>query len=132
MHGHKHTHASCLPACQRTHSLPCPPQVLVSIQSLILVEHPYFNEPGYEQRADMSSSNAYNQNIREKTIQWAMVDQLRKPPAEFADVIRAHFKLRGPAILQEIDKWISEAGRSAHASNLQSHKAALQDELAKL
>jgi hypothetical protein len=43
-------------------------QVLVSIQSLILVDQPYFNEPGYEGSmhtdAGRASSRAYNLNIR--------------------------------------------------------------------
>lgn len=42
-------------------------QVLVSIQSLILIPKPYFNEPGYE--ASMNTvdgkrrSDSYNENI---------------------------------------------------------------------
>lgn len=43
-------------------------QVLVSIQSLILVDQPYFNEPGYEANmhtdAGRASSRAYNLNIQ--------------------------------------------------------------------
>lgn len=35
-------------------------QVLVSIQSLILVPEPYFNEPGYEQRGNRAQSIEYN------------------------------------------------------------------------
>jgi hypothetical protein len=35
-------------------------QVLVSIQSLILVPEPYFNEPGYEQRGNQQQSKEYN------------------------------------------------------------------------
>lgn len=35
-------------------------QVLVSIQSLILVPEPYFNEPGFEQRGNQAASWDYN------------------------------------------------------------------------
>ena len=38
-------------------------QVLTSIQSLILVEQPYYNEPGYEGRVDSAQSDAYSANI---------------------------------------------------------------------
>jgi hypothetical protein len=42
-------------------------QVLVSIQSLILVDNPYFNEPGFEQgmhtERGKASSRAYSANI---------------------------------------------------------------------
>lgn len=43
-------------------------QVFISIQSLILVEHPYFNEPGYESNMNtqhgMQQSTLYNENIK--------------------------------------------------------------------
>eukprot|EP00596_Hydrurales_sp_CCMP1899_P003448 CAMPEP_0119034432 /NCGR_PEP_ID=MMETSP1177-20130426/1418_1 /TAXON_ID=2985 /ORGANISM="Ochromonas sp, Strain CCMP1899" /LENGTH=870 /DNA_ID=CAMNT_0006991857 /DNA_START=320 /DNA_END=2929 /DNA_ORIENTATION=- len=49
-------------------------QVLVSIQSLILVSDPYFNEPGYEatmhSKEGQDQSKAYNEKLREKTIKW--------------------------------------------------------------
>ena len=71
-------------------------QVLVSIQSLILVNEPYFNEPGYEETMHTvqgrNKSRQYNQEIREQTIHRAMIDYLRKPPPAFEKTIRAHFK----------------------------------------
>ena len=46
----------------------CGVQVLVSIQSLIFVDDPYFNEPGYEEsmhtERGRAASKAYNLNIR--------------------------------------------------------------------
>ena len=43
-------------------------QMLISIQSLIFVDEPYFNEPGYEGTMHtpqgLQASQAYNQNIR--------------------------------------------------------------------
>lgn len=46
-------------------------KVLVSIQSLILVDKPYFNEPGYEDTMNSpegeQASDAYNQEIRAAT-----------------------------------------------------------------
>lgn len=32
-------------------------------QSLILVDEPWYNEPGYEQNADDARSNAYSANL---------------------------------------------------------------------
>ena len=50
-------------------------QVLVSIQSLIFVEDPYFNEPGYERDINTpigkERSFSYNEKIR-RYIQWNM------------------------------------------------------------
>lgn len=43
-------------------------QMLISIQSLIFVDEPYFNEPGYEGTMHTpqgdTASRAYNRNIR--------------------------------------------------------------------
>lgn len=71
------------------------------------------------------------QAIREATIKWAMVDQLAKPPAEFAPVIKAHFKLRAPYITKQVDDWIAEAS-GGHKTRLQSLKTQLEAELNKL
>jgi baculoviral IAP repeat-containing protein 6 len=61
--------------------------VLVSIQSLILVEEPFFNEPGFERTRNTpsgdQSSRDYTANIRHQCIRWAMIEQLRKPPGIF-------------------------------------------------
>lgn len=49
-------------------------QVIVSIQSLIMVPQPYFNEPGFEKfmgtPEGVSKNKAYNQVIREGTVRW--------------------------------------------------------------
>ena len=56
--------------------------MIISIQSLILVPQPYFNEPGYEREMNTpkgdSSTKAYNQHIRESTIRFAMLEMIRK------------------------------------------------------
>lgn len=48
--------------------MPCVLQMLISIQSLILVPDPYFNEPGYEgtmhTAQGRAASKAYDRNIR--------------------------------------------------------------------
>jgi len=66
-------------------------QVLISIQSLILIPEPYFNEPGYEGSlgtpAGNKSSRDYNAAIRQATVNWAMLDQLKNPSACFKEVI---------------------------------------------
>lgn len=65
-------------------------QVLVSVQSLILVAEPYFNEPGYERSrgtpSGTQSSREYDGNIRQATVKWAMLEQMRNPSACFKEV----------------------------------------------
>jgi hypothetical protein len=58
-------------------------QVINSILFLIFVEHPYFNEPGYQSSQGTPSGDAhslaYNKVIRAATLQYAYLDHFRKP-----------------------------------------------------
>ena len=87
-------------------------QLLVSIQSLILVPNPYFNEPGYE--SEMHSdygkkqNKSYNENIRYQNMKWAILDQLKNPSKGFETVIKTHFSLKKDKILEECNKWLIE------------------------
>lgn len=72
------------------------------------------------------------QVIREATTKWAMIDQLKNPPPEFADIIRTHFRLRAPYIRKQVQAWIDEAGGGAHADRLKTLQTQLEQELAKL
>lgn len=62
----------------------------MSIQSLILVPEPYFNEPGYERSRGTPSGNQssreYNSNICQATVKWAMLEQVRNPCPCFREV----------------------------------------------
>lgn len=66
-------------------------QVFVSIQALIFIRFPYYNEPGYEdqqgtpegERQQRVAQNGGYERLRVGTVQWAMVDQLRNPPKGF-------------------------------------------------
>ena len=67
-------------------------QVLVSIQSMILVDDPYYNEPGYEAQRNslqhIQQAQAYNHNIQRCTVQHAMLDNLARPPTGFDRIIK--------------------------------------------
>jgi len=112
-------------------------QVLVSIQSLILVPDPYFNEPGYERDIGTShgrtASRNYNTNIREGCVRFAMIDQLRNPPRGFEDIIRNHFRLRKKAILNEFKKWTDDSNSEGYYnSKLGGYMKEFEVELSKL
>jgi len=111
-------------------------QVLVSIQSLILVPDPYFNEPGYEREIGTqkgeSKSRQYNMQVREDCVRWAMVDMLKKPLPEFAELIKKHFELRRELIMQEIQAWQEEALSSSSQRALAALTVTLTEELDKL
>ncbi|XP_037398087.1 baculoviral IAP repeat-containing protein 6 isoform X3 [Pygocentrus nattereri] len=122
-------------------------QVLVSVQSLILVAEPYFNEPGYERSrgtpSGTQSSREYDGNIRQATVKWAMLEQIRNPSPCFKEVIHKHFYLKRAEIMAQCEEWISDiqqyssdkrVGRtmSHHAAALKRHTAQLREELLKL
>ena len=64
---------------------------------MILVEDPYFNEPGWERSRGTpkgaDASRGYNSNIQRYTAQHAILGALQKPNSAFAGVIRS---VRGP------------------------------------
>jgi baculoviral IAP repeat-containing protein 6 len=86
-------------------------QVLVSIQSLILVEEPFFNEPGYEKNmhtpTGRAQCKAYNENIQIATIKWGMIDQIKNPNIQYKNVILEHFKFKKDDIIKTVNKWLS-------------------------
>ncbi|EGC35514.1 hypothetical protein DICPUDRAFT_94526 [Dictyostelium purpureum] len=87
-------------------------QVFVSIQSLILVPDPFFNEPGYESqigsRTGKVNSLNYNQNLIPSTVDFAMIEMIKKPPPVFKDIITAHFYYQRQKIKQQCDQWIEQ------------------------
>ncbi|XP_016842826.1 baculoviral IAP repeat-containing protein 6 isoform X2 [Nasonia vitripennis] len=122
-------------------------QVLVSIQSLILVSEPYFNEPGFERSRGTSSgaqsSQEYNANVCQATAKWAMLDQIRNPCPCFKEVIHTHFWLKRHEIVAQIEGWIRDMEmhgadrRSARTISLSAlalrrHYKQLREELNKL
>ncbi|XP_043914359.1 baculoviral IAP repeat-containing protein 6 isoform X2 [Protopterus annectens] len=122
-------------------------QVLVSVQSLILVSEPYFNEPGYERSrgtpSGTQSSREYDGNIRQATVKWGMLEQIRNPSPCFKEVIHKHFYLKRAEVIGQCEEWIADiqqyssdkrVGRtmSHHAAALKRHTAQLREELLKL
>lgn len=122
-------------------------QVLVSIQSLILVPEPYFNEPGYERSRGTPSGNQsskeYNANICQASVKWAMLEQVRNPCPCFKEVIHTHFWFKKREIIKQIEQWIADMegqgndrrnGRtiSLNTIALKRHFKQLREELNKL
>ena len=90
-------------------------QVLISIQSLILVEQPYFNEPGYER--DMHTAKGkqrsadYNEVIQLGTMEWAINHQINNPPLGYELITKEHFKRKKDDIIKLCETWISKADK---------------------
>ncbi|KAL9188616.1 hypothetical protein ACHAXT_006994 [Thalassiosira profunda] len=93
-------------------------QVLISIQSLILVPDPYLNEPGWEPsrgtpRGD-AQSKAYNKQIRRFTSSAAIESHLsailgnNNPYVEFEQPMIKHFLEKRSLIQKELWSWVRE------------------------
>jgi ubiquitin-protein ligase len=74
-------------------------QILVSIQSLIFTDKPYFNEPGYENHMNSEegkkANDDYNKAIKSHTQKWAIENMIKNPSEDFKEIIIKHFKLKG-------------------------------------
>ncbi len=93
-------------------------QLLFSIQSQILIEEPYFNEPGHEKSIGkphgIESSKKYNWNIRKYNLDHAVNDLIegvinnKSQYKEFEYVIRNYFKFHKNNIIEQNLKWYNE------------------------
>lgn len=93
-------------------------QVLISIQSLILIDEPYFNEPGYEKSIGTThgteKSKNYNHIIRKYTLDHTIndiIDDLitgKSKYLEFKDIIRYHFIFHANNIKKQNEIWFNE------------------------
>eukprot|EP00271_Cylindrocystis_brebissonii_P021302 TRINITY_DN751_c0_g1_i1.p1 TRINITY_DN751_c0_g1~~TRINITY_DN751_c0_g1_i1.p1 ORF type:complete len:665 (-),score=110.04 TRINITY_DN751_c0_g1_i1:225-2219(-) len=89
-------------------------QLLVSIQALIFVPEPFFNEPGWEgmigSAEGTASSREYNRHIRNFTLQHSVLSTLKNPPAVFAEVVNLHYKLKAQMLSWRMDRWLQQNG----------------------
>lgn len=92
-------------------------QVIISIQGLILVPEPYYNEAGYlKQRGTteaLENSRLYNEMAVLKLIQ-SMAKMTLSPPETFRHEIIAHFSEYGGQIVRRNEYWL-ELAETYHA-----------------
>jgi baculoviral IAP repeat-containing protein 6 len=92
-------------------------QILLSIQTQLLVKEPYFMEPGTEQmrgtQIGRDGSFRYNSNLKLATLRHAIVAQLRNPPAGFEEVCLRHFSTCRKRIVAQARRWMLEAKGTA-------------------
>ncbi len=102
-------------------------QVLISIQSIIMSDLVYFNEPSCESEIGTVEGNKKNEGyaniVRYGNVKFAMIDQIENPTPGFEDVIKRHFFLKKNQILKEVEGWI-ERGKNepcSYTSYVSSH-----------
>ena len=88
-------------------------QVLISIQSIIMSDLVYYNEPSCESEMGTPSgeakNEAYSNIVRYANIKFAMIEQILKPSKGFEEVIKRHFYLKKEQILKEVQGWIERS-----------------------
>lgn len=99
-------------------------QLLLSVSTMIFVDDPYFNEPGYQSSKGTpngtQNSNEYNRSIRNYTIEWAVKDMLMNPPEEFREIIYTHFQtLWKEGLESEYLSWCND--RTSHSNTIKQN-----------
>ena len=88
-------------------------QILLSIQSIVMSDGVYFNEPGYASDKNSNANKAlnlgYTNIVKYANIKFAMNDQIKKMPKGFEDIIRTHFLFKKEDILKTCYKWLEES-----------------------
>ncbi len=84
-------------------------QVVLSLQAMIFCEEPWYNEPGressYRKGSSGSPSIAYNKDIRQHTVDHAILSWIDQSPPLWKEVVDYHFKTNANTILQRVEEW---------------------------
>lgn len=108
-------------------------QLVLSVQSQILVTDPYFNEPAVEAMKGTKEgdqiSMAYSSDLKLNTLRFAVNEMITSPPVGFEDVVRQHFSVLGRRMVEVGTRWVEEAGREGMPPMLQ---AKMDSEVVKL
>lgn len=118
-------HAASLPpfALYLCHAIRSHPlQLLLSIQSQILVSEPYANEPSFENTRSPQGKRAvamHNAQLRLAALRHGMLDALKRPPPGFDTAVKLHFWLKRGELRAQMAAWLGEVRALA------AHEAAL-------
>ncbi|NXH17092.1 UBE2O enzyme, partial [Bucco capensis] len=100
-------------------------QVLISIQGLILVNEPYYNEAGFDSDRGLQegyeNSRCYNEMTLIRVVQ-SMTQLLRRPVEVFEHEIREHFRCGGWRLVSRIESWL-ETNELVERSHEQASRA---------
>ena len=86
-------------------------QVLVSIQGLILVNEPYFNEPGYSGQKGTQTGRKNSRNYNEMVLLENLASLTRlaeNPPSLFHNEVREHLNERWYILAKRLENWADE------------------------
>ena len=99
--------------------------VLVSIQAMILCDHPIENEPRFENYVGTPTSQLIDHKLQARTVNYAMLDWLRVPEMRnglWHDVVKEYFAANSHGVLATVRRWASQN------QEIMSFKASIQPE----
>ena len=106
-------------------------QVLVSIQSLVMSDDIYGNEPGFLSASQTPEGKDMNEGycniVRWANVTYAMLEQIKKPPVAFERVVQVHFYLKKDIILNNVRLWVEQASstRANYTGLVATHNPSL-------
>jgi ubiquitin-protein ligase len=110
-------------------------QVLLSLQTSLFVEKPFYNEAPNHQTYGTSHgeelSLKMNERIRFLVMSVAILGQLRRKDYFLSDVMKTHFKYKKEVILKICQQWVQEAG-DKHKSKMEKIYNDIKKELENL
>ena len=95
-------------------------QVLVSIQGLILVNEPYFNEPGYASQKGTNQgttkSRQYNEMVLLENLS-SLTRLAENPPNLFYNEVREHLNETSESLTKRLETWIKNCNHPNKTSS---------------
>ena len=105
-------------------------QVLISIQGLILVPDPYFNEPSFEGARGTprgkKPSDDYNRNLYAHTLHYGVLEMMQHGQQrfpEFFPAMQRHFAFHRDFLLKKMQEWAKESPATVNPLIPQVHAA---------
>ncbi|CAL1526363.1 unnamed protein product [Lymnaea stagnalis] len=100
-------------------------QVLLSIQGLILVSEPYYNEAGYERQRGTQvgheNSRMYNEMAILKSVQ-SLIKMCNKLPTLFKHEIYQYLKAHGHLMIRRLRNWMDQSQRQKKPTGIENQE----------
>ena len=96
-------------------------QVLLSLQGLVLIADPYYNEAGYEVQRGTDegkhNSRLYSENALLISLETSVLHIIKHPPRHFESLVVSHFKMSAGQIMSQIKKLLKGEPSSYFSTN---------------
>ena len=101
-------------------------QLLISIQSLIFIKDPYFNEPGWETdrgtKKGEEKSKKYSEIRELETIRWAINDKITNPVKGLEEFTKEHFRMKRDELIEVTKKWYDNCTQQKYKTKMKEER----------